>query len=73
MKILGGKLGLYNFGHCYQEIYRLGQFCRFLEKESIMYLDLGLGSHYLFTVVLHPIRDIPIFDNVVDMIDARVG
>jgi hypothetical protein len=38
-----------------------------------MYLDLGLCSHYLFTVVLHSIRDIPILDNVVDVIDARVG
>lgn len=38
-----------------------------------MDLDLGFGSHDLFTVVLHPIRDIPVFDNVVYVIDTRAG
>jgi hypothetical protein len=38
-----------------------------------MDLNLGFGSHDLFTVVLHPIGNIPIFDNIVNMIDTRVG
>lgn len=35
-----------------------------------MDLNLGFGSHDLFTVVLHSIADIPIFDNVVYVIDT---
>lgn len=38
-----------------------------------MNLNLGFGSHDLFTVVLHSITDIPIFDNVVDVINARTA
>jgi hypothetical protein len=40
--------------------------------KSIMNLNLGFGSHDLFTVVLHSITYIPVFDNVVDVIYTRI-
>lgn len=62
-----------DFGHCHQEIDRLGKLGRLLEMESVVDLDLGFGSHDLFSIVLHPIGNIPIFDNVVYVIDTRTA
>lgn len=49
------------------------EFCCFLEKESVVNLDLRFGSHDLFAIVLHSVRYIPVFDDVVNVIDARIG
>jgi len=38
-----------------------------------MNLNLGFGSHDLFTVVLRSVTHIPIFDNVVDVVNARTA
>jgi hypothetical protein len=65
--------GFDHLSHGCQEIDRLGQFVRFFQEESVMYLDLGFGGHYLKTVVFHPFGHLEIFDNVVDVPDGRIG
>ena len=73
LDVLFRERRLNDFGHCHQEIDRLGKLGGLLEMESVVDLDLGFGSHDLFSIVLHPIGNIPIFDNVVYVIDTRTA
>ena len=60
------------FRHCHQEIDRLSQFVRFLQEESVVHLDLGFSSHDLLSVEFHVVGCLPVFDDVEDVVDARV-